>query len=70
MTTPTPADAKERRLVRLEDGRVGRLLYVPFPTTKSGRPRPPRSTARVEVSGRHVNIEIATLAVIEREAPW
>ena len=51
MTAPTFADAKARAVVRLPDGRTGRLVFWPPPP---GAPRARRSKgrrARIELAG-------------------
>lgn len=69
---PTHRDAAVRRLVRLDDGREGRITYCPLPdgwhrarpTNESGRRRS-STKATVLVGQRHVRISPERLTVLD-----
>lgn len=71
----TPWDAKKRRLVRLPDGREGRLVFAPPPIGEEVRsvPHTGRGAYRcdgravVVVGGRHVRLFPHELHVIPTE---
>ncbi len=64
--TPTPADAKAQRLVRLPDGRTGRLLWCPSPRRRLAEPGGGKGAtmARVQVHGRHYRVPATELRVL------
>lgn len=57
---PLPFHAAARYLVRLDDGRIGRLVYAP------GRKalREGRTDCRVYVAGRHITVDRSTVHVL------
>jgi hypothetical protein len=63
-----PSDAKARRLVRLPDGRTGRLVYAPRPQGSGyegmGKARGGRQ-AKVLVDGRHVRGPVELLTLVD-----
>lgn len=63
LAQPTPTDAKARRLVRLPDGRTGRLVWCPAPTRRD------RTQAKVLVAGRHLWVPAAGLQLLPATCP-
>jgi hypothetical protein len=73
MTAPTVTarDARDRRSVRLPDGRTGRVLYVPIPSTArhTHTQRSPGAKARVVLPSGVVRSVDPALLVLVDEAP-
>lgn len=66
MSHPTAADAKNRRVVLLPDGRTGRVVFVPPPPGATSRFGSPGRKARVVLpDGRHRSVARDDLTVIE-----
>ena len=64
-TTVHPQDAADRRLVRLPDGRTGRLVYV------RGHSKPRKSGAKARVllpGGSYANVDPQLLTLLDETA--
>jgi len=64
-TAVLPQDAADRRLVKLPDGRTGRLVYV----RGNARPRKSGAKARVQLAGgSYASVDPADLTLLDEPA--